>query len=151
MVFVFLLIYFTQYENLYLYPCCYYGIILFFFMAKLYSIVYMYHIFSKILLLQLIYNILSIFAVQQSDPVTHIHTFFFSNYPPSQVTRYSSLCYIAGSHCLSTPNASTNSQLPVYPTSSPLSLGNNKSVLHVHEFVSFLQVGSFVPYARFQI
>ena len=33
----------------------------------------------------------------------------------------------------------------------PLPLGNHKSVLHVHEFVSFLWKGSFVPYIRFQI
>ena len=47
-------------------------------------------------------------AVQQSDPVTHIYTFFSSHYPPScSITnaRYSSQCYTAGSHCLSTPKA----------------------------------------------
>ena len=52
-------------------------------------------------------------TVQQSDPAhthTHTHIFFFSHFHtilhhvPSQVTRYSSLCYTAGSHCLSTPN-----------------------------------------------
>ena len=40
---------------------------------------------------------------------TYIHTHSFSHillhHLPSQVTRCSSLCYIAGSHCLSTPNA----------------------------------------------
>ena len=52
-------------------------------------------------------------TVQRSDTVTHtrtyiyIHSFshMFLYHLPSQVTRYSSLCYTAGSHCLSTPNA----------------------------------------------
>ena len=38
----------------------------------------------------------------------YIYTFFFSYYPhhvSSQVTRYTSLCYTAGSHCLSIPKA----------------------------------------------
>ena len=47
MVFVFFfLAYFTWYESLYIHPCCgkwHYFIL--FFMAELYSIVYMYHIF----------------------------------------------------------------------------------------------------------
>ena len=38
----------------------------------------------------------------------HIYTHSFSHiiphHVPSQVTRYSSLCYTAASHCLSTPN-----------------------------------------------
>ena len=38
-------------------------------------------------------------TVQPSDP-SHI----ILHYIPSQVTRYSSPCYTAGSHCLSTPN-----------------------------------------------
>ena len=42
MIFVFLcLIYFTYCDNLWAHPCC----IVFFFMAELYSIIYMYHIF----------------------------------------------------------------------------------------------------------
>ena len=40
---------------------------------------------------------------------SYIYIFFFLliilHYVPSQVTRYSSLCCTAGSHCLSTPNA----------------------------------------------
>jgi len=38
---------------------------------------------------------------------TYIYTFFFSHYPPPCsiiVTRHSSQCYTAGSHCLSIPN-----------------------------------------------
>ena len=46
-------------------------------------------------------------TVQQSDPDIHtyIHSFFSHYQSPSQVTRYSSQCYTAESHCLSTPNA----------------------------------------------
>ena len=48
-------------------------------------------------------------TIQQSDPVTHIyvcvHIHSFSHiilhHASSQVTRYSSQCYTAGSHCLS--------------------------------------------------
>ena len=42
---------------------------------------------------------------------------------PSMTSDYSSLCYTAGPHCLSTPNASlpsTNPKLPIHTTSSPL-------------------------------
>ena len=53
-------------------------------------------------LLYLIYNVLSISAVQQSDPVIHTYMHSFSHIilhqVPSQVTGYSSLCCTAGSH-----------------------------------------------------
>ena len=58
----------------------------------------------KFFLLELIYNVLIISAVQQSDPVIHIHNSFshiIFDHVPSQVTRYSSLCYTVGPHCLS--------------------------------------------------
>ena len=51
---------------------------------------------------------LSISAIQQSDPVIPIYTFFFSHYPSScsiTVIRYNSQFYTAGSHCLSSSNA----------------------------------------------
>ena len=58
----------------------------------------------------MIYNVLSISAVQQGDPVMHRYRHSFSHiilhHVPSQVTRYSSLCLTAGCHCLSTPNTS---------------------------------------------
>ena len=43
-------------------------------------------------------------AVQQSDPVIHMHTFPFLYYLPhglDQKTGYSSLSYTVGPHCLS--------------------------------------------------
>ena len=40
-------------------------------------------------------------TIQHGDPVTHtcIHSFFSHYHAPSQVTRHSSQCYTAGSHC----------------------------------------------------
>ena len=91
---------------------------------------------------------------------TYVRTSFSDiivHHVPSQVTRYSSLCYTAGSHCLSTPNAIVWIYYPPNPSPShslPLRLGNHNSVLHV--WVCFFSVdrfkiGSFVPYIRFQI
>ena len=59
--------------------------------------------FFKNFLLQFIYSVLLISAVQQSN--MYIYIYFFSHYPPLQVIGYSSLCYTAGPHCLSTANA----------------------------------------------
>ena len=43
------------------------------------------------------------FTAQQGVPVTHpcLHSFSSLYHAPSQMTRHSSLCYTAGSHCLS--------------------------------------------------
>ena len=60
--------------------------------------------FFKKFLLQFIYSVLLISAVQQSNMYIYIY-FFFSHYPPLQVIGYSFLCYTAGPHCLSIPNA----------------------------------------------
>ena len=50
------------------------------------------------------FTVLSISAVQHSDPVIHVYTFFFSCYLPScsvlRTIGYSSLCCIVGPHCL---------------------------------------------------
>ena len=57
--------------------------------------------------------------VNQSPP-THFSYIIF-HYIPSQETRYSSMCYRGGFHCLSTPNAifaSINPKLSVHPTPS---------------------------------
>ena len=68
----------------------------------------------KIFILQLIYNILSIYSVPQSDPVTHTHTHTYIythsfshifHHVPSQVIGYISLCYTARPHCLPSPKA----------------------------------------------
>ena len=50
----------------------------------------------------LIYNVL-ISAIQQSDSVIHIHTFFYIlfHYGLYQDIEYSSLCYTGGPCCLS--------------------------------------------------
>ena len=55
----------------------------------------------------LIYQVLLIPAVQQSDSVVHIYAFLFKNllfhYGLSQDIEYSSLCYTIGLDCLSIP------------------------------------------------
>ena len=69
---------------------------------------------------------------------THSFSHIILHYVPSQVTRYSSLYYTAGHHCLPTPNAIVCIYQPqtLYSFHSLLlPLGNNKSVLHVHDFV----------------
>ena len=73
----------------------------------------------------------------------HIHSFshVILHHVPSQVIGYNSLCYTAASPCLSTPNVVVCIYSPQTPSPScsiPLPLGNQESVLHVHEFVSFL-------------
>ena len=55
-----------------------------------------------------IYSVVTIFAVQPSDPVIHIYTHSFSHiifhHGLPQETRYSSLCSTVGPHCLSIVN-----------------------------------------------
>ena len=110
-----------------------------------------------IFLLQLIYDVLSISDEQQSDPVIYRYIIFSQiilHHVPSQVTRYSLLCYRVVSYCLFTLNAIVfvyKLQTPSPSHTTPLCFGNHKSVLQVLEFVSFLQIHSFVPYIRFQI
>ena len=93
----------------------------------------------------MIYSVLSISAVQKSDPVihidTHTHTYIYSfshiilHHVSSQVIGYSSLCCAAGLHCLSTANAIVCIYQPQTPSPSlPLPFGNHKSILHVHVF-----------------
>ena len=88
---------------------------------------------------------------------THKYTHSFSHIilhrVPSQEIRCSSLCCTAGSHiihstCSSSHLRTPNSQSIPLPPPPP---HNHKSVLHVHEFLSFVQIGSFVPYIIFQI
>ena len=57
----------------------------------------MYSIFFKIEV-QLIYNVVLISGVQQSDSVVHIYILF--HYSLLQDTEYSSLCYTVGLCCL---------------------------------------------------
>ena len=67
----------------------------------------------------------------------HIHVciLFLTLYAPPQVTRHSSQCDTAESHCLSIPKAIVciYPRFPVHPTpsSSFLPFGNHKSVLHI--------------------
>ena len=109
--------------------------------------------FFKNFLLQLIYNVLSISAVQQSDPVlyTHTHThilfltlsiMFHHNYWtqfPVLQHRISLVIHSKwNSLHLLTPNSKSIPHPPL-PWQPQL-----YSVLCVHEFFSFLQIGSFI-------
>ena len=84
-------------------------------------------------------------AVQQSDPVIHTHIYIHSfsriifHHGLSKETGYSSLCCAVGPHCLFTLNIIVRIYEPQTPRPShSLPLGNHKSVLYVHEFVSVL-------------
>jgi len=115
--------------------------------------------------LWLIYHVLSISSVQQSDPVIYIYDFFSHHHiysfshiipyrVPSQVTRYSSLCYTAGSHCLSTPNAivaSINLRLTDQSTRSPSPLATISLFSKSMRSPPPPWKGSFVTFIRFQI
>ena len=73
----------------------------------------------------------------------YIYIFFLTLFSimSSQVTGNSSLCYTARSHCLFPPDAVVCICQPNTPSPSlslPFPLGNHKSVVWVHEFVSFL-------------
>ena len=93
--------------------------------------------------LELVYSVLSIFYCTAKWPSnTHIYVHSFSNilhHASSQVTRYSSQCHKAGSHCLSIPiNAVVRISYPQIPSPShslPLPLGSHKSILQDHEFL----------------
>ena len=102
-----------------------------------------YHFFVSfksflIFLLELIYNVVPISAVQQSDPVRNIYTFLFSYFLPScsiprdwiefpvLYSRTSLLIHSkSNSLHLLTPNS------PSIPFSPPLLLGNHKSALYM--------------------
>ena len=78
-------------------------ILLLFFNNDFYLLLFYYFYFF--LLLQGCVSFLLYSKVTQSHPHTHIYTLFFSHYPPPQVTRFSSQCYMAESHCLPITNA----------------------------------------------
>ena len=63
---------------------------------------------------------------------------------PSQMTRYSSLCYTAGFHCFTTPKVNIvcifNPRLLVYPTSSPSPMATSL----FSKPLSFFSVESFI-------
>ena len=93
----------------------------------------------------LIYNVMLISAIQQSDQVTHIYTFFFFLifFP---IMEYSSLFYTTRPCCLSilhTKLTSGNANLPIHLFPHSLSLGNRQSVLCVHDSVFVSEIHSF--------
>ena len=92
-------------------------------------------------------------AVQQSDPVIHVYTFFFSYYLPAWATPRDWIS-LPVQQDLTALHSKGNSLHLLTSNSQPshsllLPLGNHKSLLYVHEFVSALNKGSFMPYFRF--
>ena len=93
----------------------------------------------------MIYNVVPISAVQQSDSVIHIYTFFFNilfHYGLSQDIVYSSLCYTLGPCCSPILNVIIciyQPQIPGPSLSLPPPLRNHKSVLYGmwHFFICF--------------
>jgi len=67
------------------------------------------------------YNALLISAVQQSDPIIHVHTFFF-------LTLSSIMFHHKG---LDIVPCAIQQDLITYPVQSTSRLGNHKSVFHV--------------------
>ena len=78
-------------------------------------------ILYKVFKLQFIYNILSISTVQQSDPVIHVHTFFFlilsSSY--SITSNQIEFSVLNSRISLLIHSKFNNPKLPVHPTPSP--------------------------------
>ena len=65
------------------------------------SIVSNFLIFENFIEVYLIYNVVLIFTVQDSDSITHTHTYIIFHYGFSQNIAYNSLCYPVGPYCLS--------------------------------------------------
>ena len=104
---------------------------------------------------QLIFNVVLISAVQQSDSVLHIYILFhiLSHYGLSQDTEYSSLCYTVGPCCLSILYiivciCQSQTPTPSLPTFLPL---GNYSLFSMSVSLFLFCRSSFVSYFRFHI
>ena len=97
-------------------------------------------LFNYFLFAKLTLEISNCTNVQQSDPITHIYTFFLSHYLSSIMFHHKWLDIV---HCAIQQSlivyplqmqqfASINPKLPVHPS---FPHGNHKSVLQVHELV----------------
>ena len=95
---------------------------------------------------QLIYRVVLISAVQQSDQLNTYLPYFLTlfHYDISQNIEYSSLCYTVQPHCLSVlymiACICSSQHFPPHP----LPLDKHKSVICVCESVSVFQIISFV-------
>ena len=109
---------------------------------------------------QLIYNLVFIPAVQQSDSVIYIYnvciyiyTLFFIFFSVWLFIRLLSIAPCAVQWALVLIRSLHNTLHPlilIYPSPRP-PLGSHESVLYVFKPVSVLQLSSFVPYFRFRI
>ena len=106
-------------------------------------------------LLWLIYNVLSVPAVQQSDPVTQIYTFFFSYYAPSCFHKWLDIWFpvLHSRISLLVQMQRFSSTIPRLPFHHPLPTyppGQHESVLYICDLFGFVD-RSFVPYFRLHI
>ena len=100
---------------------------------------------------QLIYNVVLITAIQQSDSVIHIYTVFFKiffsimvyhrilNIVPCAIQQ-DLVVYPFYIYKLT----SADSNLPLHSSPNPRPLDNHQSVVYVRDSVSISQIGSFV-------
>ena len=82
------------------------------------SVLYVGQSVSICFLLQLIYNVVPISAVQQSDSVIHRLSYIIFHHGLSQKIGYSSLCYAVGPCCLSILNVIVCLYQPQTPSPS---------------------------------
>ena len=105
----------------------------------------------------MIYNVLLVSGVQQSDSVIHVHIFILFyilfSHRLSQNTEQSSLCYAVGPCWLSTlPNiysgmcVCVHPRLLIYPSLPHFPFGNHKFVFNICKSISVLQISSFVSF-----
>ena len=102
----------------------------------------------------LIYNVVPISSVQQSDSVMHINASPFLSYLPSQsIPRDWIQLPVVYNRTLLLIRSKFNNLHLLTPNSwsVPLPLGNHTSDLYVCESVSLLLTGSFAQYFRFHI
>ena len=104
---------------------------------------------------ELIYNVVLISSVQQSDSVIHIYVcicfYILLHYGLLQDIKYSSLCYTARPCCLSILYIiiSANPKLPIHPSPTQYPLGNHKSVFYVCGSASALAISTGLPFFSF--
>ena len=103
----------------------------------------------------MIYNVVIISAVQQSDSVIHILTSTLFQILFQYRSSQNIGTYIAGPHWLVIHKpqcAYANPKPPIHPSPLPVSFGNQKFVFKIGESVSILQINSFVSFFfRFHI
>ena len=110
---------------------------------------FFFHFLGSFIKVQLIYNVI-VSALQQSDPVIHIYTFFFRCFSHIDYCRIlgripCAIQQVPVGQLFHIPQyAHANPKLPIQPSPKPVPFGNHKFVFKVCKSVSVLQVCSFV-------